>query len=134
MYLSNIRTNTTVYLNKTNYPCVLCCQSSGSGVMSGYPTPPQFFPQQEPIYANENTNLRTLYKRTYWNYSSPTENLNNKTVGDINDSSSRLLRIKSNNVGRNVYKVGLPENALISTKNIDKSLVKRAIRRVRNTI
>ena len=102
-------------------------------VMTGYPTPIQYFPYQEPINVSENTNLRQLYKRSYWNYS-PTENVPNKSTGEINDATSRLHRIKSKNLGKTVYKVGLPQDALISTKSYDPSLVKTTIQRVRNSI
>ena len=132
MYLYNIRTNNTVYLNRNNAPCTTCT-SSGMGIMSGYPTPPQYFPYQEPINVSENTNLRQIYKRAYWNDGS-TQNIPTKSIGEIKDSVSRLVRLKSKNVGKTVYKVGLPQNALISTKNYDPSLVKTTIQRVRNTI
>ena len=119
------------YLNQNNAPCTLC--KSGMGVMSGYPTPPQFFPSQEPIFANSNTNLRQMYRRVYWN--SPANSpILNKSIGNINDSYSRLDRIKSKNVGKTAYKIGLPPNALISTKSYTPSIIKTTLNRVRNSI
>jgi hypothetical protein len=130
--LCNNRTITKKHFNNTTTPCTLS-HSSGMAVMTGYPTPIQYFPYQEPINVSENTNLRQLYKRSYWNYS-PNANIPNKTTGEINDATSRLHRIKSKNLGKTVYKVGLPQDALISTKSYDPSLVKTTIQRVRNSI
>lgn len=128
-YVSNIRTNNMAYLNNTS-PCTLC--KSGLGEMTGYPTPIQFFPEQEPINVSQNTNLRQMYKRTYWNYST---NINNKQIGNsVTDSVSRLNRIKSKNLGKYVYKVGLPQNALISTKSYNPSTTRTTLNRVRSNI
>jgi len=126
------KTITKLNFNTKTAPCTLS-HSSGMAVMTGYPTPIQYFPSQEPINVSENSNLRQLYKRSYWNYS-PTANIPNKTTGEINDATSRLHRIKSKNLGKTVYKVGLPTDALISTKSYDKSLVNTRIQRVRNSI
>lgn len=130
-YVSNIRTNTTVSVHTHNTPCMLC-HSSGLGSMRGYPTPIQFFPEQEPLNVSENTNLRQMYKRTYWN---DKNNITSKPIGNVKDTtSSRLNSIKSKNLGKYVYKVGLPTDALLSTKVYTPSIIKTALNRVRNNI
>jgi hypothetical protein len=123
--------NKKLYFKNNNAPGTLV-HSSGLGEMRGYPTPLQFFPDQEPLNVSENTNLRQMYKRTYWN---DYNNINKKQIGNSkNDTSSRLNSIKSKNIGKYVYKVGLPENALISTKVYTPSIIKTTLNRVRNNI
>jgi hypothetical protein len=130
------------------------------GVLKGLrPTPPQFFPSQEPIYADENTNSRQIYKRTvfspqallkmralaqqkatsshYTSYSSqrqfPVPTLMNY-IAPL-DSSLYINRLKATAIGKSAYSQGQPNPASysITTKNVDKSFVRSATRRARSS-
>jgi hypothetical protein len=51
-------------LSTNQYPSVIPYHSYGT--LTGIrPTPPQFLPMQEPIYAEMNTNARNLYRRVF---------------------------------------------------------------------
>jgi ribonucleotide reductase beta subunit family protein with ferritin-like domain len=50
-------------LSTNQYPCAIPYHSYGT--LTGIrPTPPQFYPSQEPVYAEMNTNMRQQYLRT----------------------------------------------------------------------
>jgi hypothetical protein len=147
---------TPVYgpLSTNNYPPV-----SGVhylGVLQGTrPTPQQFYPSQEPPYANENTNARHQYLRAtgftnrylakqeiqgkqattnIFNYSTGTHTPVSAHVNYIAPipSSMRTNIMKANAVGKSAYKVGLPKDAPYTTKNYYPSGVRTSLRRARS--
>ena len=119
------------------------------------PTPPQFYPMQEPVYASMNTNMRQQYLRT----SVTPQQLQQQIAlgkasppfGYVISSSQRQVPVsshtnyippipssmhvnivKSNAVGQSGYKVNLPNYAPISTKNYYPSGTRSTIRRMRS--
>ena len=127
------------------------------GVLSGNnPTPPFFYPSQEPIDSDQNTTSRQIYKRTaeskkseminrartlervqrkfHFNHST---GVAKQTSGHMNyiaptDSSLRTQRLKANATGKNVFKVGLSSSDPYTTKNYSQSTLRSAVRRVRS--
>jgi hypothetical protein len=127
------------------------------GILPGvHPNPPQFFPSQEPIQADQNTNARRQYFRTaestkalaiqrarqlekvtrnfHFNHST---GVAKQTSGHMNyiaptDSSLRTQRLKANAVGQTGYKVGLPAQADYTTKNYFPTETRTKLRRVRS--
>jgi hypothetical protein len=126
------------------------------GILSGSrPTPPQFYPMQEPVYADMNTNSRKQYLRTAINKTVKTQQiaLGKMTVPQsyvINSSqrqvpvsshtnyippipSSMYVNIvKSNAVGQTAYKVNLPNDIPTGTKSYYPSGTRTTIRRARS--
>jgi hypothetical protein len=119
------------------------------------PTPPQFYPSQEPVNASMNTNARLHYLRTsatpqalkiqreraimsannsFFNYSTGKRYVTSGHMNYITPiPSSMYVNIrKKNAVGQSGYKVNLPEQAPISTKNYYPSGVRSTIRRMRS--
>ena len=119
------------------------------------PTPPQFYPMQEPVNAAMNTNARHHYLRTSTtpqgakiqrerailtannSFFSFATGKRYNTTGHMNYitpvPSSMYVDIKKKNaVGQSGYKVNLPINAPISTKNYYPSGVRSTIRRARS--
>ncbi len=118
------------------------------------PTPPQFYPMQEPVNASMNTNARHQYLRTsatqqalYMQRQRALEKTNSSfsfstgkhyiTSGHMNYitpiQSSMYVDIKKKNaVGQSGYKVNLPNAAPISTKNYYPSGVRSSVRRMRS--
>lgn len=142
-------------LNSSQYP--LAMPSHNNGILNGIrPTPPQFFPHQEPVNSDMNVNARRNYvysnsvgvkekkqedelgklstpiKKTF--YSSKRTYLVSSHMNYIKpmDSSSRLNILKSRAVGKSSYKVGLPNDAYLSTKNYDNSYVRSCVRKSRS--
>jgi hypothetical protein len=142
-------------LSTNQYPNAMPYHSYGT-LIGIRPTPPQFYPSQEPVYAEMNTNMRQQYLRTaqskeslaiqrektiatakgnsMFNYSTGTRH---PTSGYMNyiapiPSSMYVNVKKSNAVGQSAYKVNLPNNAAISTKNYFPSSTRSSIRRVRS--
>jgi hypothetical protein len=126
------------------------------GILSGIrPTPPQFYPTQEPVYSDMNTNARQQYLRTsckskdiaqqialgklsspigYQMYSSQRKvpvSSHTNYIAPI-PSSLRLNEIKSDAIGKSAYKIGLSNSAPITTKNYYPSGTKSALRRARS--
>jgi len=126
------------------------------GTLTGIrPSPPQFYPMQEPVYANMNSNLRKQYLRTAI---SQTVKSNQIALGKssvpqsyvINSSQRRVPLsshinyispipssmyvniIKANAVGQTAYKVSLPNSSPTSTKSYYPSGTRSAIRRSRS--
>ncbi len=121
------------------------------------PTPPQFYPSQEPVNAQQNTNARQQYLRvtavskakafyeeqlakfskpiSYYNSGSGRRHIMSTHVNYIAPipSSMRLNEIKSIAVGKSAYKVGLPVDAPISTKSYYPSGTRSALRRARSS-
>jgi len=141
-------------LSTNQYPCAIPYHNYGT--LSGIrPTPPQFFPSQEPVYAEMSTNARQQYLRTfvsrqalanqialgklsaplsYQIYSSDRQVATSSHMNYIAPiASSMYLNIKkSNAVGQSSYKVNLPVQAPISTKNYMPSSTRSSLRRSRS--
>lgn len=139
-------------LSTNQYPTTIPYHSNGT--LTGLrPTPPQFYPSQEPVYAQMNTNARQQYLRTaqstqaliaqreigkqtnpiayYSNNRKYPTSTHANYIAPI--QSSMYLNIKkSNAIGKSSYKVGLPTEAPISTKNYYPSGTRSSIRRARS--
>ena len=141
-------------LSTNQTPCQIPYHSYGT-LVGIRPTPPQFYPTQEPVYADMNTNMRNQYKRTSVN---PQELQRQIALGKAStpfgyvitssqrqvpvsshtnyippiQSSMYVNIVKSNAVGQSGYKVNLPNSAPISTKNYYPSGTRSAIRRARS--
>ena len=127
------------------------------GVQTGLrPTPPLFYPSQEPINSDQNTTARQQYLRTADsslgiatkrarelervsrnNHFSHSTGVAKQTSGHMNyiaptDSSSRTQRLKANAMGKSSFKVGLPISEPITTKNYHPSGVRSSLRRARS--
>jgi hypothetical protein len=126
------------------------------GTLTGIrPTPPQFYPSQEPVYAEMNTNARHQYLRTSVNPQALQRQIAlaklSPPLGYQINSSGRMIAtsshtnyippisssmyvniLKSNAVGQSGYKVNLPNNAPISTKNYYPSGTRSSLRRARS--
>lgn len=142
-------------LNSSQYPLAMPYHSYGSlpGVR---PTPPQFYPSQEPVMSDLNTNARAYYLRAA--SLSMVQKMEQNALGKLSEpliktsyssqrqfpvsshmnyiapvpSSMRTNLLKAQNVGKSAYKVGLPDEALLSTKSYDVSLKRSALRRARS--
>lgn len=141
-------------LSTNQTPCQIPYHSYGT--LTGIrPTPPQFYPSQEPVYADMNTNARRQYLRTSISSSVKAQqnalgklsSSNGYTINSTQrqlatsthtnyippmDSSLHLNILKSNAVGKNAYKVNLPNSAPISTKNYYPSGTRSTLRRARS--
>ena len=126
------------------------------GILPGIrPTPPQFYPQQEPVYAAMNTNARHQYLRTsvskkllaeqirLGKASDPLSYIVNSTQRAIPvsshtnyippiDSSLYVNIKKSNAVGQTAYKVNLPNSVPTGTKSYYPSGTRSTLRRARS--
>ena len=141
-------------LSTDQTPCQIPYHSYGT--LTGIrPTPPQFYPSQEPVYADMNTNARRQYLRTaisssvraqqnalgklsppngYTSYSSQRQIATSTHTNYIPpiDSSLYINILKSNAVGQTAYKVNLPNATPTSTKNYYPSGTRSTIRRARS--
>ena len=142
-------------LNSSQYPCAMPYHSYG--ILTGQrPTPPQFFPGQEPVNSDMSVNARAQYLRatalsakqkaiqdaigkqsapiTKVSYSSQRQFPVSSHVNYIEPipSSMRTNIVKSIAVGKSAYKVGLPLAAPIGTKSYDTSFKRSALRRARS--
>jgi len=153
-YNSYVNTLITGPLSTNKTPCQLPYHSYGT--LNGIrPTPVQFYPMQEPVYANMNSNMRKQYLRTAI---SQTVKANQVALGKLSvpqsyviNSSQRVVPvsshtnyispiassmyvniIKANAVGQSAYKVFLPNSAPISTKSYYPSGARSSIRRSRS--
>jgi hypothetical protein len=141
-------------LSTNQYPATIPYHSYGT-LIGIRPTPPQFYPLQEPVYSEMNTNMRQQYLRTSVNpetlekqknlaklsppmsFHSMSTNKQYAVSTHMNYiepiSSSMYVNIKkSNAVGQSGYKVNLPNSAPISTKNYFPSGTRSSLRRVRS--
>jgi hypothetical protein len=142
-------------LNSSQYPNVLPYHSYGT--LSGIrPTPPQFFSGQEPTNSDMNVNARRNYvaansigvgekmrqdelgklsTTTKVSYSSQRQYHVSSHMNYIKplDSSSRLNILKSRAIGKSSYKIGLPTESSISTKNHDSSYTRSSLRKARSS-
>jgi hypothetical protein len=126
------------------------------GLLPGVrPTPPQFYPMQQPVYANMNSNMRKQYLRTairqtvkaqqtaLGKMSVPQSYFINSSQRQVPvsshtnyippiDSSLYVNIVKSNAVGQTAYKVNLPNDALTGTKSYYPSGTRSTLRRARS--
>lgn len=149
--------NTPVFgpLDTNQYPNVLPYHSRGT-LVGTRPTPPQFYPSQEPVAATQNTNARSQYVRATgiskgrafyereiakltrpmmaYDYSTDRANPVSTHMNYIAPipSSMYLNEKKSIAVGKSGLKVGLPPQAPITTKNYYPSGVRTSLRRARS--
>jgi hypothetical protein len=142
-------------LNSNQYPFSMPYHSYG--ILTGQrPTPPQFYPGQEPVYSDMSVNARAQYLRatalsakekarqdalgkqsatiTKVSYSSQRQFPVSTHVNYIEPipSSMRTNIVKSIAVGKSAYKVGLPLAAPIGTKSYDTSFRRSALQRARS--
>ena len=126
------------------------------GILDGIrPTPPQFYPMQEPVYANMNANMRKQYLRTaisqqvkanqiaLGKMSVPNAYVINSSKRQVPvsshtnyippmQSSLYVNIVKSNAVGQTAYKVNLPNDVPTGTKSYYPSGTRSTIRRARS--
>ena len=133
-------------LNSSQYPYTM--KYHNHGILHGQrPTPPQFYPGQEPVYANMLVNARSQYIRAFQQQQHhknkeersdkeeekgdipPSKHMN--YIAPIQSSMYTTMR-KSISVGKSSYKVGLPVDAPIGTKSYDTSCRRSALQRARS--
>jgi hypothetical protein len=141
-------------LSTNQYPGIIPYHSYG--ILTGIrPTPPQFYPSQEPVYAEMNSNMRKQYLRTAI---SQTVKARQTALGKISTPQSYIINssqrqvpvsshtnyippipssmyvniVKANAVGQTAYKVNLPNTAPTGTKSYYPSGTRSTIRRVRS--
>jgi hypothetical protein len=141
-------------LSTNQTPCQIPYHSYGT--LTGLrPTPPQFYPSQEPVYSDMNTNARYRYLRanvsnqdkqrqlalgkatTPLTYFTQSTNRYAAVSSHFNyivpiPSSMRTDILKANAVGQTAYKVNLPNSAPTSTKNYYPSGIRTTLNRVRS--
>ena len=142
-------------LSTNNYPFAM--QYHSYGTLTGQrPTPQQFFPSQEPVNSDMSVNARAQYLRAtdlsakkkaiedalgklstpvmFTSYSTQRQVPVSSHVNYIAPiASSMFTNIrKSVAVGKSAYKVGLPLDAPISTKNYYPSGTRSALQRARS--
>ena len=135
-------------------PCQIPYHSYG--ILSGIrPTPPQFYPSQEPVYAEMNTNARHQYLRTSVNNQALQQQIAlgkaSAPLGYVINSSQRQVPVsshtnyippiqssmyvnilKSNAIGQTAYKVNLPNAAPTGSKSYYPSGTRSSLRRARS--
>ena len=142
-------------LNSNQYPFVM--QYHNYGILNGIrPTPPQFYPGQEPVNADMSVYARAQYLRAtslsarekaiqdaLGKQSAPTTKVSYSTQrhyavsSHVNyiqpiPSSMRTNIVKSVAVGKSAYKVGMPLTSPIGSKSYDTSFRRSALRRARS--
>ena len=142
-------------LDSSQYPNTMKYHSYG--ILTGQrPTPPQFFPGQEPVYAEMSVNARAQYLRatalsarqkaiqdalgktaapiTKVSYSSQRQYPVSSHLNYIAPIPGSMYTniIKSVAVGKSAYKVGLPLAAPIGSKSYDTSFRRTALQRARS--
>ena len=164
-YAISTRLGSTSYNNYVNAPItgpLSTNQTPGQipyhnyGILTGIrPTPPQFYPSQEPVYADMNTNARHQYLRTNVNNqdlqrqialgkaSTPLSYVINSSQRQVPVSSHTnyipplpgslyINTLKANAVGQTAYKVNLPNEAPTGTKSYYPSGSRSSLRRARS--
>jgi hypothetical protein len=142
-------------LDSSKYPSAMPYHNYG--ILTGQrPTPPQFFPGQEPVYADMSVNARAQYLRAtdisarekarqdaLGKTSTPTTKVSYSSqrqfpvsshvnyIAPIPGSMYTNIR-KSIAVGKSAYKVGLPLVVPIGTKSYDNSFRRSALQRARS--
>lgn len=142
-------------LDTSQYPATMPYHSFG--ILTGQrPTPPQFYPGQEPVYSEMSGNARAQYLRA--TSISVAEKARQDALGKLSSpitkvlySSQRHIPVsthvnyiapipgsmytnikKSVSVGKSAYKVGLPLETPIGSKSYDTSYRRSALRRARS--
>jgi hypothetical protein len=142
-------------LSTNNYPFSMAYHSYGT-LTGKNPTPPQFFPSQEPVYSDMSVNARAQYLRAtalssktkaqqdalgklstpvvFTSWSSQRQFPVSSHVNYIAPIPSSMLTDirKSVAVGKSGFKVGLPLDAPTSTKNYYPSGTRSALQRARS--
>jgi hypothetical protein len=153
-YNNYVNSAITGPLSTSQTPCQIPYHSYG--ILTGIrPTPPQFYPLQEPVYAEMNSNARKQYLRTAI---SQTVKAQQTLLGKMSVPQSYVINssqrqvpvsthtnyippmqsslyvniVKSNAVGQTAYKVNLPTSAPTGTKSYYPSGTRSAIRRARS--
>ena len=154
-YSGYLNTPITGPLSTNNYPFSM--QYHSYGTLTGQrPTPQQFFPSQEPVNSDMSVNARAQYLRAtdlsakkkaiedaLGKLSTPVKFTSYSTQRQVPVSShvnyiapiasSMFTNIrKSVAVGKSAYKVGLPLDAPITTKNYYPSGTRSALQRARS--
>ncbi len=108
--------------------------SSFQNISSPYKpiTPTQFFPGQEPLYSDFNSNIRTMYRRAYGLTNTVENTIRKQYIGRSTDSYGRMNRINALNVGKYAYIHTVPNSDPFSTKSYDPSKVRSILKQVRN--
>jgi hypothetical protein len=141
-------------LSTNRYPSTIPYHSYG--ILTGLrPTPPQFYPMQEPVYAEMNSNMRKQYLRTAI---SQTVKVNQIALGKMSVPQSYVINssqrrvpvsshtnyippiqssmyvniVKANAVGQTAYKVNLPNYEPTCTKSYYPSGTRSTIKRARS--
>jgi hypothetical protein len=155
-YSGYVNTPITGPLSTNNYPFSMAYHSYGT-LAGQRPTPPQFYPSQEPVNANMSVNARAQYLRAtdlskkqkaiqdaigklstpvvFTSYSSQRQIAVSSHVNYIAPiQSSMFIDIKKSiAVGKSAYKVGLPLADPTSTKNYYPSGTRSALQRARSS-
>ena len=98
-------------------------QSQSSGYLNSPVTGPlnsSQFPNKSATSASNQLTQQQYPKPSHMNYIKPM------------DGSSRVDILKSRAIGKSSYKVGLPNDAFISTKNYDNNCVRSSLRKSRS--
>ncbi len=151
-----VNTPVTGPLTTNRFPFTMSYHNYGT-LVGQRPTPQQFYSGQETVNASMNTNARSQYIRatSLSSYQKEEEEALGKITDPIKmvsyssqrqypvsshvnyiaplQSSLHLDRIKSQAIGKSAYKVGLPLEAPISSKNYSSSGTKSALRRARSS-
>lgn len=155
VYSSYLNTPIRAPLSTNQYPFSMAYHNFG--VLNGQrPTPPLFYPSQEPVYSDMNTNARSQYVRAtgfsketlalqkaLGKESRPTSKVSYSSERQFGvsthmnyiqplDSSMHLNIKKSVAVGKSSYKVGLPVEAPTCSKSYYPSGTRSSLQRARS--
>jgi len=152
-YNNYVNSRITGPLSTNQYPSAIPYHSYGT-LVGIRPTPPFFYPSQEPVAADQFTNSRHQYFRTAESakalaiqreralnstgvFTSQSSQRQYNVSTHMNyipptDSSLHIQKMRANAVGKSSYKVGLPIEAPCSTKNYYPSGTRSSLRRARS--
>ena len=152
-YNNYVNSRITGPLSTNQYPGAIPYHSYGT-LVGIRPTPPLFYPSQEPVAADQFTNSRHQYFRTAQSaqslaiqreralnstgvFTSQSSQRQYNVSTHMNyipptDSSLHIQKMRANAVGKSSYKVGLPAEAPVSTKNYYPSGTRSSLRRARS--
>ena len=152
-YNNYVNSRITGPLSTNQYPGAIPYHSYGT-LVGIRPTPPLFYPSQEPVAADQFTNSRHQYFRTAQSaqslaiqreralnstgvFTSQSSQRQYNVSTHMNyipptDSSLHIQKMRANAVGKSSYKVGLPVEAPCSTKNYYPSGTRSSLRRARS--
>jgi hypothetical protein len=152
-YNNYVNSRITGPLSTNQYPGAIPYHSYGT-LVGIRPNPPLFYPSQEPVAADQFTNSRHQYFRTAESaqslaiqreralnstgvFTSKSSQRQYNVSTHMNyipptDSSLHIQKMRANAVGKSSYKVGLPIEAPISTKNYYPSGTRSSLRRARS--